>query len=222
MLAMPIMKNICDVRSMQGMTRIFNTDECIKNTALITGRDELEELPHYVTVNDFLSRLNPDELTAIRTKMIKPLIRKRSFEQARFLNKYWLIIVDATQLHSFQKKNDDKCLTRIFADKETGEKTIRYYHSVLEAKIVLGDDLILSIASEFIENDGEDAARQKKMSGEEIKQDCEIKAFKRLAEKLKKAFPRHLVCMFCPHKLFRQLYPILHDVTPVFKKREGR
>lgn len=195
MLAMPIMKNICDVRSMQGMTRIFNKDACIKNTALITGRDELEELPHYVTVNDFLSRLNPDELTAIRTKMIKSLIRKRSFEQARFLNKYWLIIVDATQLHSFQKKNDDKCLTRTFTDKETGEKTIRYYHSVLEAKIVLGDDLILSIASEFIENDGEDAARQKKMSTEEIKQDCEIKAFKRLAEKLKKAFKRLPICI---------------------------
>jgi len=118
--------------------------------------------------------------------MIKSLIRKRSFERARFLNKYWLIIVDATQLHSFKKENDDKCLTKTFTDKETGEKTTRYYHSVLEAKIVLGDDLILSIASEFIENDGEDAARQKKMNAEEIKQDCETKAFKRLAESLRR------------------------------------
>lgn len=77
MLAIPIMNNICDVRSMQGMTRTFNSDACIANTALITGQDELEELPHYVTVNEFLSRLNPDELSAIRTKMIKSLIRKR-------------------------------------------------------------------------------------------------------------------------------------------------
>lgn len=195
MLAMPIMKNICDIRSMQSMTHMFNHVVCIENTALITGRDGLEELPHYVTVNDFLSRLDPDELIAIRTKMIKSLIRKRSFEQARFLNKYWLIIVDATQLHSFRKENDDKCLTRTFTDKETGEKTTRYYHSVLEAKIVLGENLIVSIASEFIENDSEDALRQKKMNVEEIKQDCETKAFQRLAQKLKKAFPRLPVCI---------------------------
>lgn len=70
-------------------------------------------------------------------------------------------------------------------NKETGEKTTQYYYSVLEAKIVLGDNLIVSIASEFIENDGEDADRQKKMSAEEIKQDCESKAFKKLAENLK-------------------------------------
>lgn len=172
MLAMPLIKNICDVRSMQGMSSSFNTEECIANTALITGRDGLSEIPHYVTVNDFLSRLNPDELSVIRSKMINALIRKRSFEKARFLNKYWLIIVDATQLYTFKEKNDDHCLTRTFTNRETGEKTTQYYHSVLEAKIVLGDDLIVSIASEFIENDGEDAERQKKMSADEIKQDC--------------------------------------------------
>jgi hypothetical protein len=195
MLTMPLMKNICDIRSMQEMSSTFNTEECIANTALITGQNELAELPHYVTVNDFLRRLNPDELSAIRSNIINALIRKRSFEKARFLSKYWLIIVDATQLYTFHKKNDDQCLTRTFTNKETGEKTTQYYHSVLEAKIVLGEDLVVSIASEFIENDGVDAERQKKMSVEEIKQDCETKAFQRLAVKLKKAFPRLAICI---------------------------
>lgn len=195
MLAMPLMKNICDIRSMQEMTVSFNKEECISNTALITENGELLELPHYVTVNDFLSRLNPDELSTIRSKMIKSLIRKRSFENARFQGQHWIVIVDATQLYTFKKKNDDQCLTRTFTNKETGEKTTQYYHSVLEAKIVLGDNLVVSIASEFIENDGEDAERQKKMSVEEIKQDCETKAFQRLATKLKKAFPRLPICI---------------------------
>ncbi|WP_367565179.1 transposase family protein [Lacrimispora sp.] len=79
MLAMPIMKNICDIRRMQGMTRTFNKEACIANIALITNNDGLEELPHYVTVNHFMSRLNPEELSVIRAKMIKSLIRKRSF-----------------------------------------------------------------------------------------------------------------------------------------------
>lgn len=103
--------------------------------------------------------------------------------------------MDTTQFYTFKEKNDDQCLTRTFTNKETGEKTTQYYHSLLEAKIVLGDDLVVSIASEFVENDGEDADQQKKMSAEEIKQDCETKAFLRLAEKLKKAFPRLPICI---------------------------
>ena len=50
--------------------------------------------------------------------------------------------------------------------------------------------LVVSIASEFIENNGEDAERQKGLSEERRKQDCETKAFKRLAWKIKKTFPR--------------------------------
>jgi len=64
------------------------------------------------------------------------------------------------------------------------EKTI-YYHHVLEAKIVLGDDFIVSIATEFIENPRESPT----------KQDCETKAFKRLAESLKKMFPKLPICL---------------------------
>ena len=49
---------------------------------------------------------------------------------------------------------------------------------------------VASIGSEFIENNGEDRKRQEKMSAEKIKQDCEIKAFIRLAGRIKKSFPR--------------------------------
>ena len=66
---------------------------------------------------------------------------------------------------------------------------------VLEAKIYLGNGLVASIGSEFIENQGADYERQKAMGAEAYKQDCEIKAFKRLAEKIKKRFPRLPICM---------------------------
>ena len=45
--------------------------------------DDLEELPHYDTVNDFLSGLEVSELEDIRTNMIKDLLKKRSFERYR-------------------------------------------------------------------------------------------------------------------------------------------
>jgi hypothetical protein len=70
-------------------------------------------------------------------------------------------------------------------NKGTEDEKTFYYHQVLEAKIVLGDDLIISIATEFIENKKENVS----------KQDCERNSFKRLAESLKKMFPRLPICL---------------------------
>lgn len=109
--------------------------------------------------------------------------------RARFL-KHWLVIVDATQMYSGKRRINDKCLERHF-NRGTDEETVNYHCDVLEAKIYFGEKLIVSIGSEFIENNGEDAERQKNMSAEEeIKQDCETKAFKRLAERIRKKYPR--------------------------------
>lgn len=84
---------------------------------------------------------------------------------------------------------NDKCLERHY-NRGTQNETVNYHCDVLEAKIVLGEKLIISFGSEFIENNGEDAKRQREMSEEERKQDCETKAFGRLSEKIKKKFPR--------------------------------
>ena len=63
---------------------------------------------------------------------------------------------------------------------------VKYHRSVLEAKIYFGDNLVCSIASETIEN----SDAYVNQSDEAIKQDCESKAFVRLAAKIKKKFPR--------------------------------
>ena len=63
---------------------------------------------------------------------------------------------------------------------------LKYHRSVLEAKICFGENLVCSIASETIEN-SENYINQ---SDEAVKQDCESKAFVRLAAKIKKRFPR--------------------------------
>ena len=48
------MKNVTAIESMNQMTNKFNTEECINNVAKALGYDDLEELPHYDTVNNFL------------------------------------------------------------------------------------------------------------------------------------------------------------------------
>lgn len=179
-----ILKNICSIESMQEMNEVFNEDTCVKNIYKVLGLEEKDYLPHYVTINECLSRLDNKELEKIRKKMVNSIIRKRSFEYGKFLGEKWLVIMDATQLFSFREKHCEHCLTKTIHKGTEKEKTI-YYHQVLEAKLVLGDDMIISLATEFIENPKKNAN----------KQDCELKSFKRLAESIKKEYPRLPICL---------------------------
>ncbi|HZJ82173.1 MAG TPA: transposase family protein [Clostridia bacterium] len=61
-----ILKNICNIKSMRGMTEGFNKDECIENISKVLDLDDLNELPHYDTINDFLSEMEVSELEHIR------------------------------------------------------------------------------------------------------------------------------------------------------------
>ena len=188
MLGTVFYKGIAGITSMRSMTYEFNRESVTGNLYRFFGEKEKEFLPHAVTINEYLERLDPEELQRIQQKQVYGLIRSKSFYDARYRKK-WLVIVDGTQLYSGGRKLNDRCL-ECRSKKGTEKETINYHCDVLEAKIVLGEDLVVSIGSEFIENNGEDAERQKGMSEEERKQDCETKAFKRLARKLKKAFPR--------------------------------
>lgn len=193
-----IMKNVSGIKSMNKMTEEFNREECIENIAKSLGYQTLEELPHYDTVNNFLKILCNEEVENIRDYMIKELFKKRCLEQFRLLDKYWIIAVDGTGIGSFNERHCEHCLKKEYKNKDTGEvETTVYFHSVLEAKLILGG-MVFSIETEFIENDGEIYD----------KQDCEIKAFKRLAARLKKKYPRLPVCLLGDN---------LYAVEPIFQ-----
>jgi len=179
-----ILKNAVDIRSMRGMSEEFNQEKCIENLRIALKLKKLEEIPHYDTVNDFLSKLAPENLERIRKQMIVSLLKKRCLEGGRILRKYWHVVVDGTGLHRFRERHCEHCLKRVITDKETGEITTYYYHHVLEAKLIVGK-MALSLATEFIENESVDVE----------KQDCEIKAFYRLSKKLKKDYPRLPICL---------------------------
>lgn len=181
-------KGIAGIESMQSMTYEFNQEKVVENLYRFMGKKEKKYLPHAVTVNEYLERLEPDELQKVQQKQVYGLIRSKMFYDARFRKK-WLVIVDGTQTYSGNRKLHDGCLERHYS-KGTEEETVNYHCDVLEAKIMLGESVVISVASEFIENNGEDAEAQKGLSEEKRKQDCETKAFKRLAGKMKRAFPR--------------------------------
>ena len=181
---MGLLKNMCGLKTMHGMDEMFNEAECIRTLKILSGDSGLEEMPHCDTLNYYLERLSPKCLSELRKKMVKNLIRMKSFGRARLLGKYWRIILDGTGLFYFKERHCENCLVSTVT-KEDGTKEKTYYHKVLEAKLVLGDKIVLSIDTEFIENESENVT----------KQDCEINAAKRLLERLAGDYKRLPVCI---------------------------
>ena len=92
--------------------------------------------------------------------------------------------LDGTGLFCFKERHCENCLSVDRSDAD-GKKVKFYYHKVLEAKLVLGDKIIISLGTEFIENEKEDVS----------KQDCELNAAKRLLKRIKQEYPRLPICI---------------------------
>ena len=184
---MGLMKNLCAVKSMRSMEEVFNEQQCIDTLRLLSGDNKLTEMPHADTLNYYLRKLSPECLADVRKKMVKSLIRKKSFYRSRLLEEYWRVIIDGTGLFCFRERHCENCLvttiTRVVDGKEVKEK--RYFHKVLEAKLVLSPGITISLDTEFIENENEGVS----------KNDCELNAAKRLLERLRKDYPRLPICI---------------------------
>lgn len=168
---------MCEIKSMNELSREFNTEETIKNIAEICELD-LDEIPHHDTINDVFETIKISELEEIRKYMIIRLIRSKMLQKYKIRGKYYHIIIDGTGLATSRTKYNPNCLVKNKTDKK-GNEYQEYSTYVLEAKLVVGN-MVFSIGTEFVENESEDVD----------KQDCETKAFKRLAEKIKKEYPR--------------------------------
>lgn len=137
-------------------------------------------LPHQDTVTHVLRQLNPDRLERVKMDLMSSQFEQRWLRPYRLLGKYYLVAVDATGVVSFDYPHCEHCLT-----KTSKNGKVNYFHYVLEAKLVTSGGHCLSLATEWVENP----------EGEFDKQDCEQKAFVRLADKLKKQYPRLPICI---------------------------
>jgi len=137
-------------------------------------------LAHGDTIAEVLEHTDPEGPESVKMDLMSGLFGQKALRGDRLCGKYYPVAVDATGVVSFDHRHCPHCLTRT---SKNGATT--YFHYVLEAKLVTRDGLCLSLASEWIENP----------AGEFDKQDCERKAFTRLAAKLKRNYPRLPVCI---------------------------
>jgi len=148
----------------------------------------VDTCPHGDTLNVTFGRVDPDQVQQVVTDMVRTLIRKKVLYRYRLLDWYYVMAIDGTGRLTFPERHCPHCLTCTHHGKTT------YYHPVLEAKLVLPNGFAFSIMTEFVENPDEHPIKQDTVLYQQV-QCCELKAFYRLAERLKQAFPRLPICL---------------------------
>jgi hypothetical protein len=150
------------------------------------------EAPHHITLARLLAGMDVNEISNFHQELIRKWIKSKKFRRFLVNNRY-LVAVDGTQKMCRDQLWDVECLDRTFNRGEENEKTQHYVY-VLQAILTLSDGMSIPLMTEFLSYSEGDSDRDK--------QDCELKAFYRLAERIKKAFP-HLPIML----LLDGLYP---------------
>lgn len=133
-------------------------------------------LPGMDAVEDLYRLLDEHELENLKHLLIQTLIEKKMFYKFRFMGKRYFVAIDGTGVASYGTNYCGQCTSKTSKNGKTN-----YFHNVLEAKLVTHNGMSVSVATEWVRNE----------NGKEYdKQDCELNAFKRLAVKLKKMYPR--------------------------------
>jgi hypothetical protein len=123
------------------------------------------------------SRVSVREVARIPVLMFRRLLAMRLLESARLFDRWWMIAIDGT----LQDRG-----------RATPTQEARYRY-VVEAKVVGPPGTMFTLMTEF--QDVGDLVRDK--------EDCELRAFQRLSQRLHDAFPRLPICL-----LLDGLYPV--------------
>ncbi len=143
---------------------------------------ELESIPHHDTLNRLLCGIDVDKIEEIHIGLIRQWIRNKKFYRYLVGNCY-PVAIDGTQKHVrgdlLGKEWPER---RTGKENAEGEREEQYYVYVLEAKLVFRNGMVLPLMSEFLNYEKGDTDADK--------QDCETRAFHRLAARMKREFPR--------------------------------
>lgn len=160
---------------------------CVLANVNRLARTQQESAPHNDTLDDYLASVGAGPIAALRADMMGRLIRMRALDSARVQGRL-VLGIDGTGYLVFRWQHCEHCLKR-----KAGEHTL-YCHQALEAKVLGPAQTALSLGTVFIDNQHladlpSDAGEPKR------KQDCELKASRRLLEGVRKDFPRLGLCL---------------------------
>jgi hypothetical protein len=125
-----------------------------------------------------LARVPTEDMTGLPLRIARRLMQMRTLDGGRLFGQWWLVAIDGTLKDRGRRTRDDAA---------------RYRYVVEAVLIILPLGLRIPLMSEF--RDMRDPVLEK--------EDCELNAFLRLTERLKRDFPRLPICL-----LLDGLYPV--------------
>ncbi len=153
---------------------------------------DLESIPHHDTLMRLLDRIDVEEIQEAQLELLRSLLRKRKF-QRYMVEGCYPVAIDGTQKFAGYHLWDEHYLQRQVGDEKS--RRSQYYIYVLEANLAFAGGMTIPLMSEFLDYRQGDSGREK--------QDCELRAFYRLVERLHQAFPRLPIML-----LLDGLYPV--------------
>ena len=159
---------------------------------------ELDSLPHADTLYRLLCKIEVTQIEQAHIDLIRRLMRKKKFTNY-LINNCYPIALDGTQKFTSSTLWSDSLQQRRLSSAPGNsdlppQPIYQYYVYVLEANLCFHNGMVIPLMSEFLDYQLGD--------NEQTKQDCETRAFHRLAGRIKQAFPKLPVML-----LLDGLYP---------------
>ena len=150
-------------------------------------KEDIKKVPDAEVYTDVFSRISEKDIEDFKYKINYKMIRNKTYENAKVLGKYNCAL-DGSRFQKAHYEISKEWLSEI------KEGKTNWYIAMLELKLV-ANSMAISLMSEMIknedkkkENETEDDIKSK--NADEIKQDCELNASKRLLPNFKKKYPR--------------------------------
>jgi hypothetical protein len=150
------------------------------NLARLSGQHGLDGVADPDTLAYYAEGADLPAMEKLLAGVTARLIRMRALDASRLYG-HFTVALDGSQMRTFKTEPWPGCQYRTLPD---GQKQFIAY--VLDAKLVTPCGMTLTVASEWLANDGKEPFD---------KQDCELKAFPRLVEKIHTHFPRTPLCL---------------------------
>ena len=150
-------------------------------------KEDIRKIPDAEIYTNVFSKVEKKEIEKFQYKINYQMIRNKIYEDSKILGKYNLVL-DATR---FQKAHYE--ISKEWLN-ETKDGNTTWYLSMLELKLV-ANNMAISLMNEMIKNEDKKKENEteeeiKNKSIEELKQDCELNASKRMLPRFRKIYPR--------------------------------
>jgi hypothetical protein len=180
LLVYRILMGLMSCKSMREGDALLNNDSAQNLLELICS-ENIESMPHYDTVNNFLEKCSTEALQGIIEYMAGQLVKNKVIDKFRINGEFIQIAMDGVRVNQKGYHTD----MSLFAVHNKGEEDeyCTYYCYYMECKLIFGN-FSISLMTEFVEN------KDYAFDDEASKQDCERKASIRLLDRLKAKYPK--------------------------------